>query len=90
MFKLRCKRIFEIELRNEIVLRFMADAGMRTGDGAPVDAIVNYGFDRGFGLDEMEAILITSVNCGWISVTGNNIHLTRLGYLLISPANDNG
>lgn len=71
------------------VLRFMAKAGMYIGDGVPIDAIVDYGITMGLSLEEIEAALIQANSQGWITAVEKNVHLTRSGYVLLHPANDN-
>lgn len=62
---------------------------MMPDDGVVADDVINYGLDRGFKIDEMEAALVRATTKRWITVVDYRIYLTRLGHVLINAANDN-
>jgi len=67
----------------------MAAASINVGDGAPVDQFVHYGIRNGFSLEEVEVGLMEAGSKGWIVAADHHVILTRIGYLVLHPANDN-
>jgi len=77
------------EPRDHIVLRYMAERGALEGEPAPVDAIVDYGYAKGYHIEEMKGAFVLADAKGWIGVAGRHVYLTRIGYIVPHPANDN-
>lgn len=76
--------------RLRLILEYISEHASRFGDGVPIDAIVGYGIDRGFSLDEMEGAMIHASALGWIVLVDHHVHLTRVADIVMRPANDNG
>jgi hypothetical protein len=79
----------DINPQNRLVPDFMAMRAMKVTDSVPVDAIVDYGIDKGLSLGEVEAALIHAGLQEWILLVGPNVRLSQAGYAAIGPANDN-
>lgn len=73
-----------------LILEYISEHGSPSGDGVPIDAIIEYGIDRGFSLDEMEGTMIHASALGWIVLIDHYVHLTRVADIVMNPANDNG
>jgi hypothetical protein len=76
--------------RVHLILEYISEHGSLSGEGVPIDAIMEYGIDRGLSLDEMEGAMIHASALGWIVLVDHHVHLTRVADIVMSPANDNG
>ncbi|ARO32417.1 hypothetical protein NXC14_PA00130 (plasmid) [Rhizobium sp. NXC14] len=65
----------DTDAHKRFVLDFMALRAMNVTDSVTVDAIVDYGIDKGLSLGEVEAALIHASNQQWILLVGPNVHL---------------
>lgn len=79
----------ETRQHGHLILQYFSVFNLDVGDSVKLDAITDYGIDLGIGLDEMENSLIHASSMGWIISADGNVHLTKSGFRLINPANDN-
>jgi hypothetical protein len=55
----------------------------------PIDGLVEYGRAYGLTSEDIESALVGASANGWIIATDHHVHLTKIGYFLLNPANDN-
>jgi hypothetical protein len=79
----------EAKHHGHLVLDYMRSRKVMPGDQVSIDAVVEYGFDHGAELNELEDALIRASANGWILAADHYLQLTKSGYALLHPANDN-
>jgi hypothetical protein len=75
--------------QGHLVLEYMRLCNVDHAESVPVEAVVDYGIDKGYGLEDVETALIQASMNGWVVAIDDQIHLTKSGYAVMNPANDN-
>ena len=79
----------ETNQHGHLILEYMQLLNMTVGDSISLDALANYAFGKGVGLDQLENAIIDASSAGWILAADDQISLTNGGYRLLRYANDN-
>jgi len=72
-----------------LVLRYLRLCNLEQGESVPVGAILDFGDAEGYDAFEIQDALVRAGSMGWIVAIDLQIHLTRYGYMVLHPANDN-
>jgi hypothetical protein len=72
-----------------LVLRYLRLCNLDQGDSVPIGAILDFGEAEGYDSFEIQDHLVRAGSMGWIVAIDLQIHLTKYGYTISYPANDN-
>lgn len=79
----------EFPQHGHLLLDFLRPFGLPMGGVIPLHEVFQRGLDRGIAQDEIEEALIRASANGWIMAAGDYLRLTKSGFQILNPANDN-
>jgi hypothetical protein len=72
-----------------LVIEYLRLLNLEIGNSVPIDGLMEYGRACGLSSADIESALFTASANGWVIATDHQVHLTKIGYFLLNPANDN-
>lgn len=79
----------QVEPYGHLILKLLRPIGLKVGGVLQLEELFRYAAENGVSADALETALIDASAQGWVMAWDNKLALSKTGYQLMYPANDN-